>query len=63
MPDFLGDDQRKTKPDDGNEEKIRGQPYSHYCNNVFIALYTCLALDEGDIEILKAYVSIHSGFI
>lgn len=25
MPDFLGEDQRKTKPDDGGEEKIRCQ--------------------------------------
>ena len=25
MPDFLGEDQRKTKPDDDDEDKIKGQ--------------------------------------
>jgi hypothetical protein len=60
MPDYLGNDQRKVNKDTDDEEKITGKhdpttpwyPFSelHCC-------YNLVALDEGDIQILKTYVS------
>lgn len=75
MPDFLGEDQRKTKPDDGGEEKIRCQficklldkeeesrrergEREFSCVTGLLHLSVNVALDEGDIEILKSYVSL-----
>ena len=55
MPDYLGKDQRKAKTDgEDDKENIKGVLYSHY----ELKLYTLdIALDEGDIQILKTYVS------
>ena len=54
MPDYLGKDQRKTKTDgEEDKENIKGILYPHY----ELKLYTLIALDEGDIQILKTYVS------
>lgn len=65
MPDHLGDDMRKVKNDE-KEEEIKCKFYSFdYFKIDFIfdkfAFEFCfffrLALDEGDIELLKTYVS------
>ena len=75
MPDYLGDDQRKTKAGDGDEEKIKcwcalirygNLEVSSYVYFFLIRFHTHhfspLALDEGDIQILKTYVSTHCNF-
>lgn len=67
MPDHLGDDMRKTKSDDSEKEKeIKCKKnlilnliilVLHNCTNLFLFIFYILALDEGDIALLKTYVS------
>lgn len=66
MPDYLGDDQRKTKAGDGDEEKIKCWcaliRYENLDVSSYVYFFSHLALDEGDIQILKTYVSTHCIF-
>ena len=58
MPDYLGDDMRKQKTDKENEEDkpFQGECYFHIWIFVFSFNRTLfLALDEGDIAVLKRY--------
>lgn len=74
MPDHLGDDMRKVRPED-KEEEIKcmyiycadcGRHGTHNTNGLkilsgnvvkYIRFCFITALDEGDIELLKTYVS------
>lgn len=66
MPDHLGDDMRKVKNEEEKEEKeIKCKLYLitlFYANDIasfrFLNFPKFLALDEGDIALLKTYVSI-----
>jgi hypothetical protein len=64
MPDYLGDDQRKTKEKDNKEEDkpIKGRTNLVYLLNS-IHLIFILALDEAEIALLKSYVSEYVTFI
>ena len=55
MPDYLGKDQRKTREGGDDEEKpITSEGKRSFKFYVIIIS----GLDEGDIQILKTYVSI-----
>ena len=59
MPDYLGDAQRKVNKDE-EEEKIKGKWYPSPKKSENLLLCPFLpptALDEGDIQIIKTYVS------
>lgn len=57
MPDHLGDDMRKTKDKKEEPEKdIKGIVSINVIINLHLDFFT--ALDEGDIALLKTYVSI-----
>lgn len=66
MPDYLGDDMRKTKKDEPETEEkeikckisrlpYRSRSYFKFCT-LSIRVYV-LVLDEADIALLKTYVS------
>lgn len=59
MPDHLGDDMRKTKNEPEQEEKeIKCNYFILQFSALSILLYALFsALDEGDIALLKTYVS------
>lgn len=66
MPDHLGDDMRKVKDDKEEPEKeIKCLQFSllvYFSSTILTILYLTitiffLALDEGDIALLKSYVS------
>lgn len=56
MPDYLGEDQRKTKAKDEKEgdKPIKGEAIS---NGWLDRLFFFSALDEAEIALLKSYVS------
>ncbi len=64
MPDYLGDDMRKTKKDEPEKEEkeikckyeLRYPMVDDIIRN-FNYLVFCTALDEADIALLKTYVS------
>jgi hypothetical protein len=57
MPDYLGEDQRKTKQKDEKEEDkpIKGIKYNLISSVLKPPFF--LALDEAEIALLKSYVS------
>ena len=62
--DYLGKDMRKIRKDDkeNNEEEkeIKGNQFIQYSLWVFkLMILFCSVLDEGDIALLKSYVSGH----
>lgn len=63
MPDHLGDDMRKVKDkEEKEEEEIKGRNLIGNCNfaikpNFSFCFFFSWDLDEGDIELLKTYVS------
>ena len=63
MPDYLGDDQRRVKSDAGDSDKIQSEPNTPEISSKAAFSISFLfnahppGLDEGDIQLLKAYVS------
>lgn len=64
MPDHLGGDMRKVKDDEKKEEEIKRKSQKKLTQTsdfILLQNYTCFffstALDEGDIALLKTYVS------
>ena len=63
MPDYLGDDQRRVKSDAGDSDKIQSEPNTSEISSKAAFSISFLfnahppGLDEGDIQLLKAYVS------
>ena len=64
MPDYLGEHQRKVKQDEKDDDTIQGLSGTkitlkihHRELYVYYLFSLSVALDEGDIQILKTYVS------